>query len=171
MKKINYKIEDIRYKAKEVLIGCGPAELVIAAGFKFNDGEKSQWLSMTTLADFYTCYLSDENIVDKLVDENLSDEEDEKIDQYQIDNFKQIVLNDLDDFFTENESQKDTTEFKLITSLMSLAFTDEDDAEEIVKENIGKFVDDLDIYCFMIESRMEEPIDDGLLDYDEDDEE
>jgi len=122
------------------------------ASVKFNDGEKSQWLTIGSLDEYPNWYLTERDIMPELVE----DKDDEEFDKYSsnsiIGSFGEIDLGEtLDDAVDSVKKYPELPEASLIEFLIALfkcpSFTEEEKpaADRMIKDAKNHYADDLGI--------------------------
>ena len=142
-----YFIETAKCGITEGGMACGPVPGNVVVTVQFKEGSTVQWLSLVEFDGIPNVYLSDKDIYEDLVAEDLDDE---KFTEYMNENFIQ-EFNGIkfdDDYSTTFESIADDPKnpaIPLVRYLIALVRCDMDDVENLIQMASGKYADQLDI--------------------------
>ena len=142
-----YLIEDVKCGIADGGMGCGPVSDALMLAIKYRVDNVSQWINVVDTDGIIDAFLTDEDIFEKLMDEDFEDKEFYKyLEGRHIDDIDGVKIGGT--FETVYESTYENSEnpaAKLIRYLLFLFDNDEDDVDESIKMGIGKFSDELDI--------------------------
>ena len=142
-----YLIEEAKCGITKGGIACGPMDGNVVVTIKYNDGTGSKWLSLVEVMGIPNSFLFDEDVHDKLVEENLDDDAfTNYMHEHEIIEFEGITLNDeyagiLESFVDDPNNPA----VPLMRYLVALVRCDMDDVEGIIGMAAGKYADELDI--------------------------
>ena len=126
--------------------GWGPCIGHTVSSVRFNNGTKSQWLSLEDVDGYFYFYLTEDDIFDHLIEEDYVDEDPEKyINGYGIGEFDGLQLEGEDgdetiESLSEQSTHPATQLFKLA---ITLACCSTEDEESIISMAKGKYADEL----------------------------
>lgn len=161
-----YLIEKAQCGITKGGMACGPVSGHVVVTIKFNDGSKTQWLSLVEVEGIPNVFLLNKDIHEELVAEDFDDEFTKYIDEHFINEFEGISFDD-SYFTTLNDiaEDPDNPAAPLIRYLITLVRCDMDEVEGLIQMASGKFADELDIPVsdveeeFMEDYEYEEDID------------
>lgn len=142
-----YFIENAKCGVTEGGMGCGPISGNVIATIQFREGNATQWLSLAEVAGIPNVYLTDKDVFEDLVAEDVEDTEfAEYMQEHYIDEFEGIEFDD--DYSTTFESIAEDPEnpaVPLIRYLIALIRCEMDEVNELIEQATGKYVDEIDI--------------------------
>lgn len=165
-----YFIEEAKCGITEGGMSCGPVSGNVVVTVKFKEGSKTQWISLVEVDGIPNVYLSDKDVHDSLVAEDIDDEE---FTQYMSDHYVSKfngldVGAEYDDWFDSIEEDPENPAVQLIRYLLALTWCKPGEPEaELIKMARGKYADELDIP----ESAVEDVYSEDEYDDDEEDDE
>ena len=143
-------------------MACGPVFGHVVVTIQFNDGSKTQWLSLVEVEGIPNVFLSDKDIHEALVAEDFDDKEFTKyLDEHFINEFEGITFDD--SYFTsfvDIAENPDNPAAPLIRYLITLVRCDMDEVEELINMASGKYADELDIPASDVEEEFMEEYED-----------
>ena len=147
-----YLIEEAKCGVTDgALMPCGPmpGHVMAAVKFKeFSEGEEQpeQWLSLAEAEGYPSVYLSDEDIFDKLMEEDMEDTAfDEYLDEHYLEEFNGIAVCDYDDLFESIHEDPDNPAIPLIRYIVALVRCPMEDVDPMIRMAEGRYADELDI--------------------------
>ena len=140
MGKKRFLIED----AKCGITG-GPLDGIVVTSVKFNDGGKSKWLNLAEVEGIPCFYMTDEEVYDKLIENDFDDEAQEFFDNASVMEFEGITLGEYDDLFDSIYDNQDNPAVPLLRYVISLTRCDMKDVKKLIKTAVGKYVDEIKI--------------------------
>ena len=142
-----YFIEEAKCGITEGGIGIGPVPGNVVVSLKFQDGTRTQWLNVVEVDGIPNVYLSDEDIFDPLLAEDLDDEDftEYMLDHY-ITEFEGIVFDtDYEATFESISENPDNPAVPLIRCIIALVRCSMDETEELIQMMSGKYADEVEI--------------------------
>ena len=131
--------------AKCGITNGGMASSVVAS-IKVNDDTKAQWLSMIETDGILNVSLTDEDIYDKLIEDNYDDEFFAFMEDHFITNYEGIEIGteyeDILDSIAENPENPAVPVLRYLITLMRCEM---DDVEGLISMAVGHYADELDI--------------------------
>ena len=164
-----YFIETAKYDIVEDDIACVSTLRTVVATVQFKEGSKTQWLSLVEVDGIPNVYLTDKDIHEAQVAEDLHDEEFiEYAAAHYITEFNGIAFDA--DYSTTFENIADDPEnpaAPLIRYLIALVRCDMDEVDDLIQMASGKYADELDFPASDVEEEFMDEYEDE--DDDEDD--
>ena len=142
-----YFIEEAKCGVTEGGMACGPVPGNVVAAVRFREGEKSQWISLMEIdGSFPAVYLSDQDMYDDLLRDDVEDEEFfEHLEEQRIEDFEGITFGeDYSDIFMSMEDDPENPAIPLIRYLIALVRCGWDEVEAITRM-AGRYADEMDI--------------------------
>jgi len=124
-----YLIKNAKYGYTKGGFACGPLIENVAAAVEYVENGKTMYLSVVDIIGLYDFYLSDNDIFDKLINENY----DEEVEKASIRSFKNINLEKIDELSNNDDDL-------LIIYLMLILRLDKNETKELMKDSIGKYL-------------------------------
>ena len=147
-----YLIEEAKCGVTDgALMPCGtmPGHVMVAVKFKeFREGEEkpAQWLSLAEAEGYPNAYLSDKDIFDRLMEEDMEDTEfDEYLDEHYLEEFNGIAVYDYADLFESIQEDPDNPAAPLIRYAVALVRCAMEDVDDLIRMAKGRYADELDI--------------------------
>ena len=142
-----YIIEDAKCGIPEGGVACGPADGNVVATVRFRDGGKSRWISLVDVEGIPNVYLSDRDMHEELVKEDLENAEFTAYrEEHFIGEFGGIVLGpDYADTFESIAEDPENPAVPLIRYLIALVRCDEDEVDDLIAGAAGRYADELEI--------------------------
>lgn len=139
-----YYVNEVKCGVIDGGMACGPGSGSVVVSVNVTEGDKSFWLSNTEVTGIPNFYLTDEDIYEKLVND---DDEDfyEKLEEKFIKEFDGIVLGEYDDIFASIRKNVGNPAVSLIRYIILLTRCSMDEVEDIVAMAKGKYVDDIEV--------------------------
>ncbi len=139
-----YYVNEVKCGVGEGGVACGPGSGSVVTSVKITDGDKTFWLSNVEVTGIPNFYLTDEDIYEKLVND---DDEDfyEKLEGKFIKEFDGIALGEYDDIFASIKKNVGNPAASLIRYIILLTRCSMDEVEGIVALAKGKYVDDIEV--------------------------
>ncbi len=135
-----YFIEEARCDITNSLFGN------VVATIKFKEDDKTNWLSLVEVEGIPNCILTDKDMHEKFVREDLFDDEfTEFINDHTISDFNGIFLGEYTDIFCSIADDPENPAVPLIRYLVALARCDTESEKSLIEMAEGKYVDELDI--------------------------
>ena len=126
--------------------GPMPGHVMVMVKFR-EDGKKSpQWLNLVEADEFPNVYLTDEDIFDKLMEEDMEDTEfEEYLDEHYLEEFEGIPVYDYADLFEGIAQEPDDPAVPLIRYMIALVRCAMEDVEPLIRMAQGRYADEVDI--------------------------
>ena len=152
-----YFIMDAKCGMSEGGISCGPVSGTVNASVKFIESNKAQWLSLSEYDGFPAFYLTDDDILDSLVEENFDDEKRwNYIKDHEVSEFDGITTyGEYEDVLDSIKEDPQNPAVAMIRLLITLVRCEEGEEEKLISTASGKYVDELDIPTIDIEEDYE----------------
>ncbi|MDO4466841.1 MAG: hypothetical protein Q4C49_07515 [Bacillota bacterium] len=133
-------------------MACGPVGGNVVATVTYEvDGEVS-YLSEVEVQGIPNFYLTEDDIFDKLLEEDMDDEEfTEYLDDNYLDGFAGFEL-DIDYDFVNNLRDEETGYGKLLLYIIYIVRSELDEMSQFITDSIGKTIDEIDIPLLDVES-------------------
>lgn len=141
-----YLIEEVKCGISEGGMACGPVDGAVVASLKINDGEQTKWLSLVEVMGIPNVTLTDEDIYDRLIADDFSDEFTQFINDHTIESFEGIEIEE-GYYSTYSCIQEDPENpaGPLVKYLVALVRCDMEDVDGLIEMAVGKYADELDI--------------------------
>ena len=141
-----YFIEEAKCGVSEGGIACGPVGGSVVTTVKFNDGEKTGWLSLVEVEGIPNFLLSDRDIHEDLIEEDYDDKEfwDYTL-EINIGEFDGIELGEYEDIFASFADNPENPAVPLVRYMITLTRCPMEEATELLALVKGKFIDEVDI--------------------------
>jgi len=132
---MSYFIKNVKYG-----ITGGPFDETVIASVEFQVNEETKFLSIVDLNGLFEFYLSDNDIYDKLINEEYEDLEDNIISEY-----NGCSLDSSDDIIDNNDDS-----FLLIKYALLVLRLDEEETKELINKTTNKYLtkEDIENYDF-----------------------
>ena len=140
-----YFVNEVKYGISEGGVACGPVEGTINVSLNVKTDEKSFWITNSELTGIPNFYLTDDDIFDKLIKSDISDDFIEFINDKFIDNFEGISLGDYDNILSSIKENVENPAGALIRYIILLTRCPEENINDIISIAKGNFIDDIDI--------------------------
>lgn len=139
-----YLVSEVKCGVSEGGVACGPGSGSVVVSVNVTEGDKSFWLSNAEVTGIPNFYLTDQDIYEKLVND---DDEDfyEKLEEKFIKEFDGIALGEYDDIFASIRKNVGNPAVSLIRYIILLTRCSMDEVEDIVAMAKGKYVDDIEV--------------------------
>lgn len=137
-----YKVQDVKLGINK---GYGPIPGTVAVSIKYNDGIGSKWLSGSECDGCIDFYLSDRDINDILVSDDMTDENLEMIESTHVEELDGFELGDYDVVLGNIEDDPDSPVANLVKYLILLVVCSMDDYRRYAEMGIGRFIDEVDV--------------------------
>lgn len=128
-------------------MACGPVSgnVVVSAGYF--DGDRHGWLSMVEVDGIPVVFQTDEDIFEKLLEEDYRDEEFIRyLQKHSISFFDSIEFGSCyEDTFESIADGKDDPAVPLIRYLIALVRCETDETEHLIEMAVNRYADELDI--------------------------
>ena len=125
-------IKNIRYGIAEGGIACGPVSGSVIATIEYEDEKGIHYLYNCEFDGIPSIYLSDKDIYDTLMKEEL-----DSVEEYLLSEYEGICLGEYDDFY-EDIKYKRSDKFKLLKLLIVVTCADIKVTDRIIKKSTGK---------------------------------
>ncbi len=133
---MSYFIKNVEYG-----ITGGPFDETVIASVEFQVNEETKFLSIVDLNGIFEFYLSDNDIYEKLINEEYEDLEDNIISEY-----NGISLDSLDDIIDNNDDS-----LLLIKYALLVLRLDEEETNELINKTTNKYLTKEDIQNYNFE--------------------
>ncbi len=142
-----YFIEEAKCGVTDGGIACGPIPGNVVVGIKFKENGKSQWISFVEVDGIPNVYLSDKDIFDDLVKEDVEDTEfTDYINEHFIREFNGIAFGlDYSDLFNSVAEDPDNEALPLIRYMVALVRCSLEEVDDLISMATGRYADELDI--------------------------
>ncbi len=132
-----YRIDRVKCELMNNGIGCGPGSDLVVAAVQYTRGFETKWLTNVEAAGVPNFYLSDEDIFDKIGDE-------EATEKYYINKFENIALGDYRDIDESIENNIRDCSNDLIKFVVLITRCNDKKMKKLIKAAEGEYLDEID---------------------------
>ncbi len=140
-----YLIEDVKCAISAGGFACGPISGNPIVSIRFKDGDETRWLSLVEVEGIPNCFLTEEDIHEKLISEDFDDEFTDYLDQHSVGEFNGITFGEYTDIYYSISQNSENPAIPLIRYLLTLARCDTADEKKLIEMSKGKYADELEI--------------------------
>ncbi len=140
-----YYIEEVKSSISAGGFACGPISGNPVVTIRFKDGDETKWLSLVEVEGLPNCFLTDEDIHEKLVAEDFDDDFTDYLDQHAVGDFNGITFGEYTDIYYSISQNPENPAIPLIRCLLTFARCDSGDEAELIKMAEGKYADELEV--------------------------
>ena len=133
------KIKTIRYGITAGGFACGPVDGSVNAIIEYEDKEGTKFLSNVEYSSIPTLYLSDIDIFDLLMKEEL-----EAVDKYFIKSFAGVDLKEYPDIYEQLKNKK-SDDALLLKLLICVTVMDKESTDKLIKQSMDKYIKEIKI--------------------------
>lgn len=131
------KIKNIKYGITNGGLACGPVDGSVNAVIEYEDNKGTRFLSNVEYSGIPSFYLSNIDIYDLLIKEDL-----ESADKYHIESFADVELGEYLDIYEELKNKK-SDDSLLLKLLICVTVMDKESTEKLIKQSVGKDIKEI----------------------------
>ena len=140
-----YFIEEVKCSISAGGFACGPISGNPVISIRYKEGNETKWLSLVEVEGIPNCFLTDEDIHEKLVSEDFDDEFTDYLDQHSVGEFNGITFGEYTDIYYSISQNSENPAIPLIRYLLTLARCDTADEKKLIEMAKGKYANELEI--------------------------
>ncbi len=154
-----YFIVDAKCGVTEGGMACGPVGGNVIVTVKYNDGDKTYWLSNAEVMGIPNFYLTDKDVFDDLMEENFEDEVfTEYMQECFVGDFEDLFLGEYADVFSSIADDPENPAVPLVRYVVTLTRCSMDEVDGRIEMAKGKYADELDIPVSDVEKDFEDEL-------------
>ncbi len=140
-----YFIEEAKCGISASGFACGPVFGNPVVTIKFKDNNQTKWLNLVEVEGIPNCFLTDEDIHEKLLSEDSDDKFTDYLDQHSVGDFNGITFGEYTDIYYSISQNPENPAIPLIRYLLTLARCDAADEAGLIEMAVDKYTDELEI--------------------------
>ena len=158
-----YFIEEIKCGESEGGVACGPVSGSFNVSIKYSVDGVSKWLSNADVGGIPNFFLTEEDVFQKLCDDDMSEEFNNYMNAHYAGDFEGLDLGEYWDVYNSFSENPDNPAVPLVRLLVTLSRCHREEEAELIELATGKYIDEIDV-------PMSEDEEDWLADNAEDEE-
>lgn len=141
-----YFFEDVKCGVSAGGFACGPVDGSVNASLKINDGESVKWLTLSELMGIPDAFLTEDDVYEKLINNDFSDEFTDYMNAHHIDSYNGIAFEEgYYETFSNIEENPENPANPVVRYLVSLIRCSMEETEMMIELGKGKYADEIDV--------------------------
>ena len=142
------QILEVKYGMSKGGMACSPVDGSPVFSVRYRTNGKSRWLHNCVVDGIPNFFITDEDLHDKLLDDNYVDKNIDYINSLYADEFEGICLDEYDCMVDDISDDPDNPAVPFIRFLLRLYNSYREEINRMIEENIGLYADELDLPPF-----------------------
>ncbi len=137
-------IEIVKHGGSIGGLACGPVSGSLNTAVKIKRAKTSKWLTLSEVDGIPVFTLTDDDIFDKLMEDDFATEFQTHYQESIINQFENVPLGDYEGLYTWIKEHESSPASALLEYIMAIQKCPDSDLEEYIKAGEGKYVEDID---------------------------